>query len=100
MFRNEVFFYFYYAGHGCQDHKQHIVLNESDISKVFWPAEYKIKYYLRYAGSNSKALVVFDCCREDLVPLKARLTNSAKPLLENQPIVGEETKFAVKTIQS
>ena len=39
MFRVEVFFYFYYAGHGCSDQKQHIVLNESDISKVFWPAE-------------------------------------------------------------
>jgi hypothetical protein len=35
----EVFFYFYYAGHGCSDSKQWIVLNEKEIEKIFWPAE-------------------------------------------------------------
>ena len=39
----EVFFYFYYAGHGCSDERQWIVLNERDVEKIFWPAEEKIK---------------------------------------------------------
>ena len=60
----EIFFYFYYAGHGCSDERQWIVLNEREVSKIFWPAEERIKLILGQCGSNSKSLAVFDCCRE------------------------------------
>ena len=39
----EVFMYTYYAGHGCSDYRQHMVLNEKEIDDVFWPAESNIK---------------------------------------------------------
>ena len=42
-FVQEVFLYFYYAGHGCADHKQIVVLNEQNIDKIFWNVEDKIK---------------------------------------------------------
>ena len=73
-FFNEVFFYFYFAGHGCADNRQWIVLNEKEQSKIFWPAEKKIKVLLKNADSNCKSLVVFDCCREDLLGARARVS--------------------------
>ena len=69
----EVFLYIYYAGHGCSDNRQYIVLNEREINKIFWPAEAKIKKMLERAGSNCKSMVVFDCCREDLTELKKKV---------------------------
>ena len=75
-FLNEVFFYFYFAGHGCADNKQWIVLNEKEQDKIFWPAESKIKTLLRNAESNCKSLVVFDCCREDLIGARANVSKA------------------------
>ena len=63
-FLQEVFVYVYYAGHGCADNHQMFVLNEKSIEKIFWPAEKRIKHMLKNVGSNCKAFVVFDCCRE------------------------------------
>ena len=68
----EVFLYIYYAGHGCLDNKQMIVLNEKEIKKIFWPAEEKFKLILSRSGSNCKLMVVFDCCREDYEGAKNR----------------------------
>ena len=39
----EVFLYFYYAGHGCSDLEQYIVLNEKELERIFWSAEANIK---------------------------------------------------------
>ena len=39
----EVFLYVYYAGHGCSDYRQYILLNEKEMDKIFWPAEANIK---------------------------------------------------------
>ena len=72
------------------DHSQCIVLNETEVCKVFWPAERNIKFYLNLSGSNSKALVVYDCCREDMVALKERVYNAAKFQLEIESIGGQE----------
>ena len=79
-FLNEVFFYFYYAGHGCADNRQWIVLNEKEQKKIFWPAEEKIKMFLSIADSNCKSLVVFDCCREDLIKARARVSEAFEEL--------------------
>ena len=75
-FLYEVFLYFYYAGHGCSDNRQMIVLNEKEIDKIFWPAESKIKLILSRSASNCKAMVVFDCCREDYHGAKIRAIES------------------------
>ena len=75
-FLYEVFLYFYYAGHGCSDNRQMIVLNEKEIDKIFWPAESKIKLILSRSGSNCKSMVVFDCCREDYHGAKNRAIES------------------------
>ena len=79
-FLNEVFFYFYYAGHGCADNRQWIVLNEQVQNKIFWNAEEKIKMLLSDADSNCKSLVVFDCCREDLKGARARVSKAFEKL--------------------
>ena len=42
-FQYEIFFYFYFAGHGCSNNRQFILLNEREVGKVFWPAEERIK---------------------------------------------------------
>ena len=68
-----MFLYFYYAGHGCADQQQKIVLNEKEPSKIFWPAESKIKLICRRTMSNFKTVVVFDCCREDYIGARDRV---------------------------
>ena len=98
-FLNEVFFYFYYAGHGCQDLKQYIVLNETTVDKIFWPAEENIKTLLRQAGANCKALVIFDCCREDFEDLKKRVEealNKYKFQLQVESVGGQEFRLSDK----
>ena len=65
--------YFYYAGHGCADHKQIVVLNEQNIDKIFWTVEDKIKTFLRRCGSNVKAICVYDCCREPYQKLRDKI---------------------------
>ena len=77
-FLHEVFLYIYYAGHGCADSSQYIILNETNIDKIFWPAEDKIKLILRRSGSNLKSLVVFDCCREDYTEARNRVIEALK----------------------
>ena len=52
---------------------QYIVLNETDVNKIFWPAEQKLKYMLKRAGSNCKVIAVFDCCRENYIEAKDRV---------------------------
>jgi hypothetical protein len=42
----EIFFFVYYAGHGCADVNQYLVLNEKEAEKIFWPVE----DYLRRLG--------------------------------------------------
>ena len=80
----EIFLYFYYAGHGCSDHRQQIVLNEKEVKKIFWPAESKIKLICRRAGSNFKAIAVFDCCREDFVGARDRVVKALEKIKTKQ----------------
>ena len=51
-------------------------MNGKKLDTIFWPAEKKIKLILKKAGSNCKAMVVFDCCREDLVGAKERVVGA------------------------
>ena len=88
-FLHEAFFYFYYAGHGCSDNRQMIVLNEKEIDKIFWPAESKIKLILSRSGSNCKSMVVFDCCREDYHGAKNRAIESQQ---QNQEEIKKEAQ--------
>ena len=73
LFTKEIFVYFYFAGHGCSDNMQKFLLNEKEVKKIFWSAEENIKMVLGSGGSNCKAFVVFDCCREDFVDLRDRV---------------------------
>ena len=94
----EVFLYFYYAGHGCSDNRQMIVLNEKNIDKIFWPAEEKIKLMLKKSGSNCKTMVVFDCCREDYQGAKERAMKSQREHEEEikQEALAEAKKLALQ----
>ena len=78
LFVQDVFFYVYYAGHGCADQKQHFVLNATDIGKMFWPVESKIKTLLGRCGSNVKVICVYDCCREPYQKLLEKISNHLK----------------------
>ena len=35
-FTQEIFLHFYFACHGCSDHTQKVLLNEREVSKIFW----------------------------------------------------------------
>ena len=72
----DVFFFVYYAGHGCADVKQYFVLNEKEADKIFWPAEQKLRLMATKCGSGCKLFVVYDCCREDIVPLRIKVEKS------------------------
>ena len=72
-FTQEIFLHFYFACHGCSDHSQKVLLNEREVSKIFWDAELKIKRLLGTTGSNVKALVIYDCCREPFEKLKQNI---------------------------
>ena len=50
-FIEEAFMYFYYAGYGCADTKQYILLNEKEVDKIFWPAETNTRHLLAICGS-------------------------------------------------
>ena len=65
--------HFYFACHGCSDHRQKVLLNEKDIDKMFWEAEANIKQLLEMTGSNVKALCIYDCCREPFESLKEKI---------------------------
>ena len=69
-FTQEIFLHFYFACHGCSDSTQKVLLNEREVSKIFWESEEKIKQLLGITGSNVKALVIYDCCREPYEKLK------------------------------
>ena len=73
VFKLESFVYLYYAGHGCSDNRQYILLNENDIDKIFWAAEAETKTLLKRCGSSCKAIVIFDCCREDYSKLRQNI---------------------------
>ena len=45
--KDEVLVFAYFAGHGCGDTKRQFVLNETEIDKVFWPAEDKLMKFAR-----------------------------------------------------
>ena len=68
-----MFFFVYYAGHGCADVKQYFVLNENTASKIFWPAESKLRLLCRKCGSACKIFIVYDCCREDYSELRIKV---------------------------
>ena len=60
-------------------------MNEKEVGRIFWPAEKKIKLILKKAGSNCKAMAVFDCCREDMVGAKERVVDALKKMkFENE----------------
>ena len=48
-------------------------MNGHDVNKIFYPAEAKIKKILERVGSNCKSMVVYDCCREDLIAARQRV---------------------------
>ena len=64
-FMREVFLFIYLAGHGCADSKQYFLLNEKDVTKIFWKAEAENRTLLNRCGKACKLFVVYDCCRED-----------------------------------
>ena len=72
-FTQEIFIHFYFACHGCSDSTQKVLLNEREIDKIFWESELKIKQLLETTGSNVKALVIYDCCREPFEKLKQNI---------------------------
>ena len=48
--RDEVLLFAYFSGHGCGDTKRIFVLNESEIEKVFWPAESRLIHFAQQCG--------------------------------------------------
>ena len=66
------------------DLRQYIVLNEKEIEKVFWPMEANMKFISKASGSNFKSMVVYDCCREDIVALKANMIEENKKVQAKQ----------------
>ena len=79
-FTQEIFIHFYFACHGCSDHTQKVLLNEREIGKIFWESETKIKQLLETTGSNVKALVIYDCCREPYEKLKSNIIEALQKM--------------------
>ena len=69
----EIFFFVYYAGHGCADVTQYLVLNEDKAEKIFWPIEDFLRRLGKKCGGPLKIFVIYDCCREDYVALKQKI---------------------------
>ena len=60
------------------------MLNEREVSKIFWDAELKIKNLLKTTGSNVKALVIYDCCREPYEKLKQKIMEALKIMKDKE----------------
>ena len=71
----EIFFFVYYAGHGCADVNQYLVLNEKEVEKIFWPIEDNLRRLGKKCGAALKLFAVYDCCREDYTALKDKVKN-------------------------
>ena len=37
--KDEIMLFAYFAGHGCQQAYQEIILNEDNVKNAFWPVE-------------------------------------------------------------
>ena len=88
-FQYEIFFYFYFAGHGCSNNRQYILLNERVVDLIFYPAEERIKAKLKMVGPNCKTLMVFDCCREAYLGAKERVIKALKKVEEEQQTISQ-----------
>ena len=84
QFTLEIFIHFYFACHGCSDYRQKVLLNEKEIKKIFWESELKIKQLLDITGSNVKALVIYDCCREPYQLLKDKIAKALKKMKQKE----------------
>ena len=62
------------------------MLNEKEAQKIFWPAESKFKMILKRSNSNCKTLVVYDCCREDLIEARERVIEAIKKIMTSAQI--------------
>ena len=62
--KEEVMLFGYFAGHGCSNPEQLIVLNESSLEKAFWPVQYKLNQLTKLCGAALKVFGTFDMCRE------------------------------------
>ena len=74
----EIFFFVYYAGHGCADVNQYLVLNENKAEKIFWPIEDFLRRLGKKCGSALKLFVIYDCCREDYLALRQKVEETIK----------------------
>ena len=71
--KEEILILAYFAGHGCSDHTQFFLLNESESKKIFWPAETKLRKIGQICGNGVKVIAIYDICREPYEPLKAKV---------------------------
>ena len=60
------------------------MLNEKEVSKIFWESEEKIKQLLGTTGSNVKALVIYDCCREPFEKLKQNIMKALEIMKDKE----------------
>ena len=56
------------------------MLNDTEVNKIFWPAESEIKLMLSRCGFTCKTVVVFDCCREDYAKARERVQEAQNAL--------------------
>ena len=54
------------------------------MDKIFWEAELKIKQLLGNTGSNVKALVIYDCCREPFEELKQKIMKALDKMKDKE----------------
>ena len=73
LLQEEILIFAYFAGHGCSDHSQYYLLNESKVDKIFWPAETKLRQLGSLGGTCTKVVAVYDICREPYEPLKTKI---------------------------
>ena len=76
--KEEILILTYFAGHGCSDHSQFFLLNESESEKIFWPAEAKLRKIGQLCGSQVKVVAVYDICREPYESLKVKIEQALK----------------------
>ena len=58
------------------DHRQYFLVNETELPKIFWPAETCLRKIGQIGRSGLKVLAIYDICREALDPLKKRIAFS------------------------
>ena len=67
---------FLYGGHGVQDNYVYALCNSSDVTKIWFPLEERLRLLVTESAEIAESvyvLALLDCCREKMKVIKVKM---------------------------